>query len=326
MTASVVYPEIDRDLPFTLSSKGIDFLKKELDEDYLIISDDLSTPALKKEFALDESVLLAKKAGVDILLVAGWNQPKDSFEAFSVIMNAVEKKDISEKNIDESVLKILKLKKESFLNTEIFTEEISEKKDQLEEDIVNEVPEEIVVVVKDIVIEKEEVVLEKKEIIPVTLKEEALEINNNLVNWGYTVSQGRNIDTVIIHSSYDALGDNPYSFNGVLDLYKTYKVSPHYVIDRDGVIHQLVKEKDIAWHAGYSKVPDGRTGANDFSIGIEIINTKTVGPNNSQYEALSKLIKSIKSRYSIKYILGHSDIAPERKTDPWMFSWDKLDI
>jgi hypothetical protein len=147
-----------------------------------------------------------------------------------------------------------------------------------------------------------------------------------LVNWGYEIpSAPRSIDTIIIHSSYDALGTDPYSVAGVINEYKMYGVSPHYLIDRNGTIFRLVKEENIAYHAGGGKMPDGRTNINSFSIGIELINTQTVGPNEAQYASLVQLVKFLKSKYQIKYILGHHDIAPDRKTDPWNFDWQKFD-
>ena len=87
---------------------------------------------------------------------------------------------------------------------------------------------------------------------------------------------------------------------------------------------RLVKEEDIAYHAGKSEMPDGRTDLNNFSIGIELINTKIVSPNEAQYSSLVELIKSLKLKYGIKNILGHNDIAPERRTDPWNFDWQKF--
>jgi len=150
-------------------------------------------------------------------------------------------------------------------------------------------------------------------------------IVDRLVNWGYEIpSAPRSIDTIIIHSSYDALGTDPYSVEGVIYEYKIYSVSPHYLIDRNGTIFRLVKDEYIAYHAGGGEMPDGRTNINSFSIGIELINTKTIGPNEAQYSSLVELVKFLKSKYQIKYILGHNEISPERKTDPWNFNWQKF--
>ena len=149
-------------------------------------------------------------------------------------------------------------------------------------------------------------------------------IKNKLVNWGFTKSSGRKIDTIILHSSYDALGNNPYDLDGLIAEYKQYSVAPHYLIDRKGNIYRLVADKNIAWHAGVSQTPDGRKNVNNFSIGIELMNTKTDDYTKKQYQATQKLIDYLKKEYKIKYILGHNEIAPGRKTDPWNFDWEKI--
>jgi N-acetyl-anhydromuramyl-L-alanine amidase AmpD len=149
-------------------------------------------------------------------------------------------------------------------------------------------------------------------------------IIDKLANWGYAKSSGRSINTVIIHTSYDVIGKNPYSLSGILSEYKGIDVSPHYLIDRSGNIYGLVSEQNIAYHAGAGKTPDGRTNVNSFSIGVELMNTKIDKPTGNQYESLKNLLTYLKGKYKIKYVLGHSDIAPGRKDDPWSFDWGKL--
>ncbi len=149
-------------------------------------------------------------------------------------------------------------------------------------------------------------------------------IKNKLVNWGFTKSSGRKIDTIILHSSYDALGDDPYDLGGLISEYKEYGVAPHYLIDRKGNIYRLVADKNIAWHAGVSQTPDGRKNVNNFSIGIELMNIKTDDYTKKQYRSVQNLIDYLKKKYKIKYVLGHNDIAPGRKTDPWNFKWSKI--
>lgn len=146
-------------------------------------------------------------------------------------------------------------------------------------------------------------------------------IVDKFVSWGFEKASDRKIDTIIIHSSYDALGKDPYSIDGIIAEYKQYGVSAHYLIARDGTTFQLVENKNIAYHAGESKVPDGRTGVNKFSIGVEMVNTENGKFADEQYSAVNQLIASLKKQYSIKYVLGHSDIAPGRKTDPWGIDW-----
>lgn len=152
----------------------------------------------------------------------------------------------------------------------------------------------------------------------------SFKIIKKMVSWGYSVSKNRSIDTIVIHSSYNALGGDYYSLSRLLEEYKQYGVAPHYLIDREGKIYQLVSDQNIAYHAGESKTPDKRTNVNNFSIGIEIMNTEDAKPASIQYEALNSLLSSLKSSYKIKYVLGHSQIASGRKTDPWNFNWDKI--
>lgn len=151
-----------------------------------------------------------------------------------------------------------------------------------------------------------------------------LEIKSQLVAFGFSVSSGRKIDTIVIHSSYNSLGGDEYDTDKIIDIYKSYGVAAHYIIGRDGDIYKLVEEKNIAYHAGVSKVPDGRDNVNNFSIGIEMVGNRTDGYTEKQYEAVLKLVDDIKKRYDIRYVLGHKDIAPDRKDDPWLFDWSKL--
>ena len=152
-----------------------------------------------------------------------------------------------------------------------------------------------------------------------------MDITTQLVNFGFAVpSKPRTIDTIILHTSYDATGSDPYSVSGIIAQWKNYGVAPHYFIGHTGTVYQLVKDENIAYHAGVSKMPDGRTNVNDFSIGIEMASTQKGDYTEEQYASLKKLIALVKEKHAIKYILGHNDIAPVRKTDPWNFDWKKL--
>ncbi len=148
---------------------------------------------------------------------------------------------------------------------------------------------------------------------------------DRLMSTGFAVpAKARTIDTIILHSSYDPSGSDPYSVAEIVKIYESYGVSAHYLIDRDGKIYRLVENKNIAYHAGASKMPDGRQSVNDFSIGIEIMNKEDTEFTKAQYGAVNDLVASLKKKYGIKYVVGHSDIAPSRKTDPWNFDWKKL--
>ena len=110
------------------------------------------------------------------------------------------------------------------------------------------------------------------------------------------------------------------------------KVSGHYLIDEAGMIYQLVNENKRAWHAGTSYWA-GETDINSQSIGIELQNPGHEWGYqdfpDAQIGALVELATSIVNRYNIsaKQILGHSDIAPERKQDPGeRFPWSRIAI
>ena len=108
------------------------------------------------------------------------------------------------------------------------------------------------------------------------------------------------------------------------------KVSSHYVIDEDGTVLRLVDESRRAWHAGIS-FWRGARGLNDRSIGIELVNPgHEFGYRDFpvlQLAALCDLCLSILSRHPIpaRNVVGHSDIAPDRKQDPGeRFDWAEL--
>lgn len=172
-----------------------------------------------------------------------------------------------------------------------------------------------------------EKVAEKKTIEPEKIAEEKGDIGkivDKFIPWGFTKASDRKIDTVIIHSSYDALGNDPYSVSGIIAEYKQYNVSAHYLVARDGIVYRLVADQNIAWHAGVAEMPDGRTNVNSFSIGVEMINTQDGKYTDEQYSAVNSLIASLRKKYEIKNILGHNEVAPGRKTDPWGMSWNKV--
>ena len=105
------------------------------------------------------------------------------------------------------------------------------------------------------------------------------------------------------------------------------EVSAHFLIDRDGLLTQFVSCDDRAWHAGVSRW-GGRENCNDFSIGVELEGTDTTPYTEEQYDTLRQLVAELRRRYpalSAGPGLGHSDIAPGRKTDPGAaFDWRRL--
>lgn len=101
------------------------------------------------------------------------------------------------------------------------------------------------------------------------------------------------------------------------------QVSTHFFIRRDGETIQFVPCEKRAWHAGES-CWQGRSRCNDFSIGIELEGSDTTPFTDTQYQALAALTRALQKTYPITDIVGHSDIAPGRKTDPGpCFDWDR---
>lgn len=99
------------------------------------------------------------------------------------------------------------------------------------------------------------------------------------------------------------------------------KVSAHFFVRRDGRLIQFVPCLKRAWHAGES-CWQSKSRCNDFSVGIELEGSDTVPFTDAQYAALNRLSKALRAAYPAVCIAGHSDIAPQRKTDPGPhFDW-----
>lgn len=134
----------------------------------------------------------------------------------------------------------------------------------------------------------------------------------------------------------ETLPEHKYDWQLNKAIFTAYKVSSHYMIDRDGTIVRLVDDNNVAWHAGKSKMPtDGREGVNGFSIGIELtashpaddpsVKTPEDAYTAAQYESLNKLIAHLCKEHPITAVVGHDEIAPGRKTDPGpLFQWEKV--
>ena len=115
---------------------------------------------------------------------------------------------------------------------------------------------------------------------------------------------------------------HPY-FRSLTDV----RVSCHYFIDRKGLLTQFVDPDKRAWHAGLSRWK-GIGACNDFSIGIELEGSDSQNFSNLQYRKLTILAKQLIKDYprlSIEDFVGHSDVAPDRKTDPGpFFNWRRF--
>lgn len=143
--------------------------------------------------------------------------------------------------------------------------------------------------------------------------------------------EGSVIDTIIIHSMFNPESPyDKYSAKSCKEILDNYQVSAHYIIDRGGIVWQLVSEENRAWHAGVSQLPDGdvdRPTVNHFSVGVELVALVDTDNNHfteEQYLALARLTSEIMTRHPIKNIYGHRHIAPGRKSDPRGFDWRRF--
>ena len=149
--------------------------------------------------------------------------------------------------------------------------------------------------------------------------------------------EGKELDLVILHNitvpAYETrrgmvealfLGKIQPTGDPFLDPLAGIRVSSHFFISRDGLVHQFVSTVKRAWHAGVSSFM-GRNRCNDFSIGIEIEGTDFSPFEPRQYAVLEELLAAINERHAPSFIVAHSDVAPGRKTDPGpYFDWVKL--
>ncbi|WP_416398451.1 1,6-anhydro-N-acetylmuramyl-L-alanine amidase AmpD [Allohahella sp. A8] len=148
------------------------------------------------------------------------------------------------------------------------------------------------------------------------------------------------VESVVIHNI--SLPPGEYGSSAIVDFFQNrldpdahpyfreiagLTVSAHFLIRRDGQILQFVSTDEMAWHAGVSAFAD-RSAFNRFSVGIELEGCDHEPFTEAQYVNLNSLILVLRRHYSgirPELILGHSDIAPGRKTDPGpFFDWKRL--
>jgi len=150
--------------------------------------------------------------------------------------------------------------------------------------------------------------------------------------------QGMAIELIVIHNI--SLPPGVFDGDAVIDLFtnrldwdahpyyqsiRGLRVSAHFFIRRDGSLIQFVPCTLRAWHAGASNW-QGRECCNDFSIGIELEGSDDLPFTEAQYAALTPLLHQLKQAYPIRAVVGHSDIAAGRKTDPGpCFEWQRID-
>ena len=134
------------------------------------------------------------------------------------------------------------------------------------------------------------------------------------------------IDMLVLH--YTGMQSGAAAIERLCD--PAAKVSSHYVVEEDGIVWRLVPDDRRAWHAGISYWEGGR-GLNYVSLGIEIVNPGHEWGYRAFPEAQMAAVEALcleliaRHRVPAHRVVGHSDIAPERKADPGeLFDWPRL--
>lgn len=149
-------------------------------------------------------------------------------------------------------------------------------------------------------------------------------LNDRLIGVKYvpTKNIGGKINPIFIVMHYDAASNETSAINWMTN--PSSKVSAHLHISRSGLITQLAPFTTKCWHAGKSTWR-GYVGLNSYSIGIELQNDGKQSYTTEQLLAAEKVCQVIINKYSIREIVGHSDISPGRKVDPGkLFPMDRF--
>jgi AmpD protein len=149
------------------------------------------------------------------------------------------------------------------------------------------------------------------------------------------------IDTVVIHNIQLPPGDFsprwirafftnqlPANQHPYFQSIASVRVSAHFYISRRGRVVQCVPLHRKAWHAGVSSLMTQqglRSHLNDTSVGIELAGADDVPYSAAQYQSLSRVLRQLANDLPLRFVVGHCDIAPGRKTDPGdSFGWRRL--
>ncbi|MEY3243971.1 MAG: hypothetical protein RJB20_211 [Pseudomonadota bacterium] len=175
------------------------------------------------------------------------------------------------------------------------------------------------------------------------MNRDAIDINGIALNAQFIASANfderpnQEISLIVLHNI--SLPPGEYGGSGIIELFTNqldpqahpyyagiyqHKVSAHFLIRRDGQLVQFVSCLKRAWHAGVSQWQQ-RERCNDFSVGIELEGSDFEEFTEAQYASLQILLAALQLSYPIQAIVGHSDIAPGRKTDPGpFFDWQRI--
>ncbi len=175
------------------------------------------------------------------------------------------------------------------------------------------------------------------------MNRDAIDINGIALNAQFIASANfderpnQEISLIVLHNI--SLPPGEYGGSGIIELFTNqldpqahpyyagihqHKVSAHFLIRRDGQLVQFVSCLKRAWHAGISQWQQ-RERCNDFSVGIELEGSDFEEFTEAQYASLQILLAALQLSYPIQAIVGHSEIAPGRKTDPGpFFDWQRI--
>lgn len=185
----------------------------------------------------------------------------------------------------------------------------------------------------------------------------APEVIPMLLPLDFSETRTQSVTHIMLHFSSNVVQkpDQPYIPEDIINVFKDYGVSAHYLIARDGRIYQLVSDDRVAYHAGKGSLdgfPEYTDRLNQYSIGIEIMAIGTeeemssmldrniyktlpdglIGYTDAQYTALAGLLNSLLQQHAqIKndreHIIGHDEYAKGRKPDPGsLFDWSKIGL
>lgn len=133
---------------------------------------------------------------------------------------------------------------------------------------------------------------------------------------------GKKISAIIIH--YTEMHTAEEALERLCD--PKDEVSAHYLIDKEGLIYQMVDDDKRAWHAGVS-LWNNESDVNSLSLGIELDNKGNHPFPEVQMDSLIALCKDLMDKYNVapENVIGHCHVAPDRKIDPGpFFPWNQL--
>ena len=130
------------------------------------------------------------------------------------------------------------------------------------------------------------------------------------------------IEGIVLHATVDE-GNEDLSLSWMRS--PRSRVSCHLLVHRSGDVTRLVGDQQRAWHAGVSWWR-GTSDVNSITLGIEIANRNDGEPfTDAQYRRVAEIVAHYcRQGLTIEDVVGHADIAPGRRTDPFLWEWDRF--